>query len=216
MHRSRRLSFTAILVLFLSSCGKNSTLKIGDQDVLALSNVDSCNFVQSSQGLRVSWKSDAPVQFILGPSVPPEYDATIQHAAQIWNTYLNKNLISVRRDNAITNGPSNDRYNLVYWMTEWPADQNQQQARTMIRWTVSKLFDADIKINARHFTYFKDGDTDITGKVSLLSLMIHEMGHGLGLTHILDLSSVMQVYLADEVSRDVPGQIDLESLGCEY
>jgi hypothetical protein len=217
MHPYFRLLFLFSAVLFLGSCGKNGlTLKIGDQDVLALGSVASCNFVQSSQGLRVSWKSSTPVTFIISSSAPPEYDATIQKAAAIWNAYLNNGIISVHRDNSLTNVASDDRYNMIFWVTDWPNDMSQEQARTAIHWDVSKLRDADIKINATHYTFFKDGDTDIYGKISLLSIMIHEMGHGLGLKHIEDSSSVMQVYLASSYSRDVPGKIDTDSLGCEY
>lgn len=204
------------LVLFLSSCGKNSTLKINDQDVLAYGSVDSCNFVQNTQGLRVSWKSESPVHFIIGPTVPPEYDSTILQAANIWNQILNKSLISVERNNGLTNTAGNDRCNLIYWMTEWPEDQKNQQARTTIRWSVSKLFDADIKINAKDYSYFTVGDHAVEDKISLLSIMIHEIGHGLGLSHIYDSSSVMQTYLAAGVNRDTPAQVDIESLKCEY
>lgn len=217
MFRDYKFISLLFIVLLLSSCGKKGfTIKIGDQDVLALGNVDSCNFVQSSQGLRVSWKSSTPVVFIISSSVPPEYDATIQKAATIWNTYLNTGIISVHRDNSISNGPGDDRYNMIYWVTDWPNDMSQEQARTSIRWDISKLRDADIKLNATHFSFFKDGEAATYGKVSLLSLVIHEMGHGLGLKHIEDPSSVMQVYLASGFSRDVPGKIDTDSLGCEY
>lgn len=206
--------FTAF---FISSCGKKGlTFKIGDQDVLALGAVDSCNFVQSSEGLRVSWKSSTPVTFIISSSVPSEYDDTIQKAAMIWNGYMNNALISVHRDDTITNGPGDDRYNMIYWKTDWPDDSAQEQARTSIHWDVSKLRDADIKVNAKHYQFFKMNDTDTTGKISLLSIMIHEMGHGLGLKHINDPSSVMQPYLASGISRDTPRPIDTDSLGCEY
>lgn len=217
MSRTTQLLFISFTVFFLGSCGKNGfTLKIGDQDILALGNVESCNFVQNSQGLRVSWKSSTPVNFIISPSVPPEYDATIQKAVDIWNTYLNTGIVTAHRDNGITNGPGNDKYNMIYWVTDWPAELSQEQARTAINWDVSKLRDADIKLNAKHYTFFKVGDTNTSGKVSLLSLLIHEMGHGLGLKHIGDTASVMQTHLGSGISRDVPGKIDTDSLGCEY
>ncbi|MBY0554466.1 matrixin family metalloprotease [bacterium] len=201
----------------MGSCGKKGlTLKIGDQDVLALGNVDSCNFVQSASGLRVSWKSSTPVKFIIGSSVPTKYDATIVKAATVWNNYMNRGLISVHRDNTLTNSPGDDRYNLIYWVTDWPDEQAMEQARTGIRWDVSKLRDADIKINADNFEFYADGETNTTGKVSLLSLMIHEMGHGIGLKHINDIVSVMFTHLATGTERSSPAKVDTDSLGCEY
>ena len=139
--------FFAILVLFLSSCSKKGlTLKIGDQDILALSYIDSCNFIQNSQGIRVSWKSSTPINFIINSSVPLQYDASISKAASIWNTYLGGELIRVYRDNNIPNPPADDKQNIIYWMTDWPAEQSLEQARTAVRWDISKLRDADIKI----------------------------------------------------------------------
>lgn len=217
MFKAFYISFLLVIVLFLASCGKNGlTLKIGDQDVLALGSVESCNFVQSSQGLRVSWKSSKPVTFIISSSVPTKYDATIIKAANQWNAYLGTGLIIVHRDNTIANGPSDDRFNMIYWVTDWPADQSQEQARTGIRWDISKLRDADIKINAKDFKYYADGETPGSSKLSLLSLMLHEMGHGVGLKHISDSSSVMQTHLGAGIDRSTPGKIDTDSLGCEY
>lgn len=204
-------------VLFLSNCSKRGlTIKIGDQDVLALGSIDSCNFVQSSQGLRVSWKSSTPVKFIIGPQVPTKYDDTIIKAATIWNSYLNKGLISVHRDNSLTQPPADDRYNLIYWMTDWATEQSEEQARTAIRWDISKLRDADIKINAKNFRFYAENEEPTKASVSLLSLMLHEMGHGVGLKHINDIVSVMQTHLASGVDRITPARVDTDSLGCEY
>lgn len=211
------LLFHLIVVLSLSSCSKKGlTIKIGDQDVLALGSIDACNFVQNSQGLRVSWKSSTPVSFIISPGVPPQYDATIAKAAAIWNTYLKMELIRVVRDNGVTNPPGDDRFNVIYWMTDWPADQNMEQARTAIRWDISKLRDADIKINAKNFEFYAEGENGSAGKISLLSLLLHEMGHGAGLKHILDGSSIMQTHLASNTDRVTPTKTDIESLECEY
>lgn len=201
----------------LGGCSKKGlTLKIGDQDVLALGSIDSCNFVQNSQGIRVSWKSLRPVDFIISPSVPPQYDATIAKAATIWNNYLKATLIRVSRDNSLTNPPSDDKNNIIYWITDWPIDQSMEQARTAIRWSISKLRDSDIKINAKDYTFYADGDSDTENKISLLSLMLHEMGHGVGLKHIVDGASIMQTHLANNTERSIPTQTDIDSLGCEY
>lgn len=215
-------SFQKILILSVfslafNSCSKKGlTLKIGDQDVLALSSIESCNFVQNPQGIRVSWKTATPINFLINVDVPAKYDATIQRAAVIWNNYLRKNLIHVYRNNGITNPPGDDKYNVIYFMTTWPSDLNMEQARTAIRWDISKLRDSDIKVNAANFSFYADGESAIQGQISLLSLMLHEMGHAVGLKHITDILSVMQTHLGSNTDRDTPAPIDLESLGCEY
>lgn len=184
--------------------------------MLALGYIDSCNFVQNSQGLRVSWKSSTPVNFVINSSIPTQYDATIIKAATIWNNYLNADLIRVYRDNNLINPPGDDKNNIIYWMNEWPSEQSLEQARTAIRWDISKLRDADIKINAKYFSYYIEGESNTEGKISLLSLMLHEMGHGVGLKHISNGSSVMQTHLANNTDRSIPAKIDIDSLGCEY
>lgn len=211
------LLFPLIIVLLMSSCSKKGlTIKIGDQDVLALSNIESCNFVQNSQGIRVSWKSSTPINFFINVNVPTKYDATIINAASIWNSYLNKDLIRVYRNNNITNTAGDDKYNIIYFMTDWPTDQNTEQARTAIHWDISKLRDADIKVNTKNFDFYAEGDTATAGQISLLSLMLHEMGHAAGLKHISDGSSIMQTHLGSNTDRNIPTTIDLDSLGCEY
>lgn len=217
MPRFQIILILSIFALVLNGCSKRGlTLKIGDQDVLALSSIESCNFVQNSQGIRVSWKSATPINFMINADIPSKYDATIEHAATIWNNYLHKDLIHVYRNNSFTNPPGDDKYNVIYFMTTWPVDQNMEQARTAIRWDVSKLRDSDIKVNAANFSLYADGETAIQGQISLLSLMLHEMGHAVGLKHIPDNLSVMQTHLGSNTDRNTPAPVDLESLGCEY
>ena len=212
-----KILILSVFVAMLYGCSnKGLTLKIGDQDVLALSNIESCNFVQNSQGIRVSWKSSTPINFMINANVPAKYDATIEHAATIWNNYLHKDLIHVYRDNSFTNAAGDDKYNVIYFMSTWPTDQNMEQARTAIRWDVSKLRDADIKVNVANFSLYADGESALDGQISLLSLIIHEMGHAVGLKHIPSTLSVMQTHLGSNTDRNTPALVDLESLGCEY
>lgn len=79
------------------------------------------------------------------------------------------------------------------------------------------MTDADIRINAKNFSFYKASDkNDTYGKVHLESLIIHEMGHVFGLAHIEESDSVMQAYLKSQTIRDTPGAIDIRSMNCEY
>jgi len=212
-------TFLVGALLFLGGCNKGFTLKIEDQDIFAFGAQDSCNFITAtvlSNTLRVSWKSDTPVNLVITPSVPEEFDTEILSAADKWNSTLGKNLIHITRDNSFSAPPASDRVNAIYWSTEWDSDQASQQARTAIRWDVSKLLDTDIRVNAKNFIYYKNGDTNKAGKIHLESLLVHELGHALGLSHIADLASVMQTHLKSETSRNQPGAVDSDSLKCEY
>ncbi len=200
-------------------CNKGFTLKIDDQDVLAFGSQSSCNFITTnvlSNTLRISWKSATPVTLIITAGVPTEYESEILSAAAKWNSSLGKNLLIVRRDNRFTNTPGNDGVNAIYWSTEWQTEQATQQARTAVRWDISKLKDTDVRINAKNFDFFKTDDVDQSGRIHLESLMIHEFGHVLGLTHIADTASVMQTQLKSATTRNQPGAIDLSSVNCEY
>ena len=169
-----------------------------------------------SNFLRVSWKSSTPATFVITASVPPEFDVDIQNAAAKWNSVVGNTIITAVRNNSFTNPPGNDGVNGIYWMTTWEDASADQQARTAVRWDISKIIDADVRINAKNFQFYKTGDPNSAGKVNFESLILHEFGHGLGLTHITDADSVMQVSLQSQTLRNQPGAIDRSSLKCEY
>ena len=52
--------------------------------------------------------------------------------------------------------------------------------------------------------------------IHLESLIIHELGHVLGLKHNDDKSSIMQRTLSGQVERDVIGDSDYKNVQCEY
>ncbi len=208
-----------VCFVFLFGCNKGFTLKIKDQDFLAFGAQESCNFMTTtvlSNSLRVSWKSSTPATFVITSSVPVEFDTDIMNAAAAWNSVVGNTIVKVVRENGFTNPPGNDGVNGIYWLTTWEDANANQQARTAVRWDISKIIDADVRINAKNFQFYKTGDTNSAGKVNFESLILHELGHGLGLTHIADADSVMQVYLQSQTLRNQPGAIDRSSLKCEY
>src|SRR5690606_33904804 len=106
--------------------------------------------------------------------------------------------------------------NIIYWLKEWDPSRTFEQARTTIYWYDSQIYEADIKINAEHFSY-SFGDEPEVGRVDLESLVLHELGHVLGLAHPEDGSdSVMNAYLRSSYLRREPLPMDLSSLSCEY
>ncbi len=126
------------------------------------------------------------------------------------------NLIEVHRDNSVPAMASTDGVNGIYWLTDWASDRADEQARTLIKWDISKLVEADIKINAKNFQYYKTGELKSSGKINLESLLLHEIGHAMGLKHINDSDSAMQPTLSANTDRNQPSQVDLNSLNCEY
>ncbi len=212
--------FVYLLSCFsLAACNKGFTLKIQDQDVLAFGAQDSCNFITTNvlaNNLRISWKSSTPIYFVITSSVPQEFDVDIQSAAAKWNAVVGKDLIHAARDSNFTKPPGNDGANGIYWMTEWEPENANQQARTAVRWDISRIVDADIRINAKNFSFYRTADASSTGRVNFESLILHELGHAAGLTHISEESSVMQISLKNQTLRTQPGTVDTTSLKCEY
>lgn len=192
-----------VAALFIQACGRD------------VKPEPSCNFVQNSKLQRVSWRGRV-AKFYIHISVPQEYHAQIREAAQVWNSELGKEVISIE---SIVNGgsaPKQDGYNIIYWMNEWEENKRSEQARTTIYWSGSKIYEADIKINAKDHN-FSVAANAVGGKVDFYSLMVHEFGHVLGLTHIHENKpSVMHAFLANGNTRRSLTETDLSSLRCEY
>ncbi len=201
------------IAMVLSSCGV--WLGPGDEDNLATAAQASCGFLQNSYGQRVSWKQSSPVLFYIDPSFSLVEEAAVIRAAQKWEQVVGRPLAvfqKVPRDQFWS--PARDRRNTIYYLNEWPLSYSNQQAITHLYWAKNQLLEADIKVNAKYFRYFIEG-LDNTS-VHFESLMIHELGHALGLTHYYEAPTVMWSILALGVVRNKLSQKDESNLTCEY
>lgn len=209
------MSLTAFS-LCTTSCKKGQALRIGDQDWFAFGAQDSCHFNRNDLGVRISWKNSMPVNMIIHKSVPERYDVDIIAAANMWNAATEKNLLRVQRDNSFDGGPGNDRKNVIYWMNTWDSSAAKEQARTSTAVNLSRIIDADIKINGQNFMYALSTEMIGSNSVSFKSLMIHEMGHAIGLQHFNDGSGVMSPYLASGLQRYNISSYERSEVACEY
>lgn len=180
---------------------------------------EECGFVQNVYGERISWKGKLPVVMKLHESVPENYRKVIASAADVWNTTYGKTLIVVDQTQIIS-GPtqaSKDTENVIYFYDDWEASKTTEQARTSVYWQGDAIKEADIRVNAKDFQFY---DLSLSNKgpsrVNLQALIIHEMGHVLGLKHKDTDSSVMATYLASQTDRVVVAETDKKSLSCEY
>lgn len=178
----------------------------------------SCNFVRNSQAQRVSWGSDVPVEFFLDSSVPFQFYDAIEASAQKWNATSGKNLISVRRgSNPGSSVPSRDGVNKIYFISDWEDSRpKSEQARTTIYWSGPKIVEADIRVNTENFQFFVNAADATYSAVHLESLLIHELGHALGLAHNDEGESVMKTSLGYGQVRDDISTADKSSMACEY
>lgn len=156
-----------------------------------------------------------PVNMIIHKSVPEKYDSDIISAANRWNTAKGATIITVARDNSFAEGPGNDRKNIIFWSTNWDSENSKEQARTISNTDLSRIIDSDIKINAKNFAYALTTQTLGVSAVNLESLMLHEMGHVLGLQHF-EGSGIMSTHLASGKLRFNFSSEELSELSCEY
>lgn len=179
---------------------------------------ESCNFIQNASNQRVSWGYLVPVKIHIHESVPLEFHEPIRVAMEEWNKLAGKDLLTIELTNvggAIPTG--RDGFSTIYLLDEWDDEKSNEQARTSVYWKGQQIIEADIRINAKDFTYTTESEPEL-GRVDVMSLMLHEFGHVLGLSHLDEDGSVMLTQLSKgESRRDLSyGGPDFHSLKCEY
>jgi hypothetical protein len=184
----------------MTGCGRNSKPE------------EACNFVQNSEAHRVSWEDTTPAPLWIDSSVPSQYIPQIQDAVAQWNHTRGRELIRVMGQRELGE-PATDGVSGVYWMADWETTRRYEQARTTVYWAGDRIYEADIRVNARDFKY---ATTEIAGTIDVESLLVHELGHVLGLAHNEESGSVMAKALPDATERRNPGAVDISSLQCEY
>lgn len=202
----RKLIAIAILVgigVGLQACG----MKPSPQE--------SCNFVQNSELQRVSWGAQTPVIVYIDSSVPAQFFDPIKLAAEEWNRSVGREVLKIGGWVNRGGGPQNDRQNVIYYLNEWEIDRPTEQARTTVYWSGDRVYEADIRLNGRNFNFFWS-DEPVPGRVDIQSLVLHELGHVLGLAHSATPQSVMAKSLASATLRRQLSADDENSIRCEY
>ncbi len=178
----------------------------------------SCNFVQNPDMQRVAWKNKLPIRLYLHSSVPVEAYPAFDQAIQEFNSKLGNGQEIFRiiaRGVSGDPNPVKDGFSTIYWMKTWDPNRPNEQARTTIYWMGNEIFEADMRINAAGFRYSYVEKPNPT-EVDLVSLVVHELGHALGLAHNATTGSVMNFSLSEGTERRVLGGVDMASLKCEY
>ncbi|MNL56538.1 Matrixin [compost metagenome] len=89
-----------------------------------------------------------------------------------------------------------------------------EQARTNLYWIGDQIQEADIRVNASKYSFYWNGTGG--GSVNIEALILHELGHVLGLKHKDNEGSVMATYLANGSDRTALAPADTTNLQCEY
>jgi hypothetical protein len=184
-----------------------------------LSPQESCNFVMSGEAQRVSWGPLTPVVMYVDSSVPSEFFGAIQSAVDNWNRSLGRQVLKIGGWSDSYPVEKQDGVNVIYFNRKWPDSQSRKQAVTTIWWAGDRVFESDISINgnASHYEYFW-GPNPIPRRVDFESLILHELGHVLGLEHpqVEAAGTVMARELKLGDLRRTPSPGDVADLKCEY
>lgn len=181
----------------------------------SVSAQDDCGFVQNVYGERISWKGRLPIQLKVHSSFPQEFYGALESAIKKWEQAAGKPLFQLAGfiDGPIL--PRQDNSNILYYMHNWEENKSTEQARTSIYWVGDTIREADIRINAKNFSFYLQV-ADTASSVHIESLLIHELGHVLGLKHKDRDSSVMGTYLSSQTQRSSISGSDSLAMKCEY
>lgn len=153
-----------------------------------------CGFIQDNEKQRVGWKRMAPVDVVISPEIPSQYHQAIENAVNTWNKAAGRKVLNYKGIGTPFN---------VTITSPWPYSE-EQTARTTITWQSAYILNSYIELNPHYY------------RVDVESLMVHELGHFLGMAHNDDIDSVMYKYLnSGQIKRDVT-LVDITNIRCEY
>lgn len=186
---------------------------------------EDCGFVQNVYGQRISWKTTAPIQLYIATSVPAELRPAIYRAAATWEQSTGRKVFEVIEENSSqASSPGRDKKNGIYFLSQWESDRKSEQGRTSVYWAGDEIQEADIRINSQDFSYYDQNRTQQVKAVSnntsagynFEALVLHELGHFLGLKHRENGGTVMAKELGAYTDRIKLSSNDVESVQCEY
>ena len=180
---------------------------------------NSCGFVQNIYNKRLSWQGQLPIKLYIHESVPAEMLPSIERAINTWDKSIGKKMfeiVKIKKEGGKELANFKDGTNTIYWFNkgEWKGDKDDQ-AKTVISWVGSQIKQANILINADTMRFYSDVATGLN-EVDLESVILHELGHVLGLKHNDKRPGVMATYLRENSERRGILTADLDSVRCEY
>lgn len=210
----RRLLLVVSALLLLSACDR--ILGPGNENDLATASEESCGFVQNAYGQRISWNTFLPIQVYIHSSVSSSYEEGLREAVKTWEKIVGRPLINFTRFSGGENTVQQDGKNVVMMIGEnWPKNLSRHQAITDLYWSANQIVEADIRINEQNFLYSVDEDPE-KSVIHFPSLLLHEVGHLLGLTHYTTQPTVMWPVLQFGMKRTDPSSEDRGHIKCEY
>jgi Matrixin len=192
-------------------------------------SVSDCGFVQNVYGQRIAWKTKEPIELVITNQVPAQLRPSIYRAVKTWEDRIGQKMFNVTEDFTRASAlPTKDSKSAIYFLSSWEADRTSEQGRTSIYWAADQIMEADIRINAQNFAFYDQDPKQLvypSGTVHAMTgldgynfeaLILHELGHFLGLKHTAGSGSVMVTHLGSYTDRITPSDADSQNVQCVY
>lgn len=197
-----------IIGLLLVGCGKPRK-----SNSSTLAQAECVGFATNSKGQPLSWGLQFPVVMQAHQSVPKKFIPAIQKAMTTWNEALGFTAFELSQEISLEKKKFMNSISEIYWQTNWSKKNPSLQGQTALSWLKSSIVEADILINAVHFPLsLNPNDNEVDAE----SLILHELGHVLGLAHHSESESVMAEGLTlGEIRRSLTLD-DQAAIQCRY
>jgi hypothetical protein len=217
-----KVALLALNIIFLSACNLSKTTQ---------ADLTSANINKSAPYM---WSSSAfPRTFAISEEFSPSEVTNIKSVTGAWETAVQnkKNFFNDTEGNPEISSPSlnldtigDDDFNGIYKITNWPLELSSGAlAVTQIfgrRLNIGasneyvRIEHADILINENLYN-FRTGDTGSSNSYDLRTVVLHELGHFLGLSHKYG-NTVMVPSITSGTNIRTPTTIDATDMADKY
>ena len=149
-------------------------------------------------------RTSLPVLTYISTNIPNELRSAIYRAAETINKSVGKNLVQLTETTYTRN------YIEIMPIFDGTKDQ---EAYTHIRSADGGIIDASIRVNNKYPYY---NNRSKPGAINFEALILHELGHFLGLPHSEDIESAMYPELGANEDRIILTEDDITTLKCKY